>query len=188
MIIELLQMFWIFFKVGLFTIGGGLAAIPLIQTEVINRGWLTQAEFADMIAVSESTPGPIGVNVATYVGYSQLGPIGSIIATMGIVMPSLIIIMLIARFILKFKENKYIEGVFVGLRPAVTGLILGAAASISFIAMFRYDMFLETGSIMDLINIPAFIMFGVFMFLTNKWKHHPIYYIVLAGIVGMIVF
>ena len=92
---EYLILFWVFFKVGLFTVGGGLAAIPLLQAEILTRGWLTTLQFADMIAVSESTPGPIGINVATYVGYSQYGVLGSIIATIGLVTPSIIIIMLI---------------------------------------------------------------------------------------------
>jgi chromate transporter len=185
---ELLYMFWIFFKVGLFTVGGGLAAIPLLQVEVLNEGWLTKAEFADMIAVSESTPGPIGVNIATYVGYSQFGPLGSIVATLGIVMPSVIIIILIAHFVKRFRDHHIVEGIFTGLRPAVTGLILGAAAVIATIALFNYDTYLVTSKLIDLFNIPALIMFVGFMVLTKFTKFHPIYYIVLAGIIGIFVF
>jgi chromate transporter len=185
---ELLFLFWIFFKVGLFTVGGGLAAIPLIQAEVISREWLTQLQFADMIAVSESTPGPIGVNIATYVGYSQFGAIGSVVATIGIVMPSVIIIILIAKLVKRFRDHHIVEGIFTGLRPAVTGLILGAAASISLIALFNKDLYDSTGKVIDFINLPAVIMFFVFLFMTNKWKHHPIYYIVIAGIIGIFIF
>lgn len=185
---ELLYLFWIFFKVGLFTVGGGLAAIPLIQSEVISRGWLSQADFADMIAVSESTPGPIGVNIATYVGYSMYGPVGSVIATLGIVLPSVIIIILIATLVKRYRDHHIVEGIFEGLRPAVTGLILGAAASISWIALFHPEALQSRTSLLDIINIPAFIMFFIFLFLTNKWKHHPIYYIVAAGVIGVFVF
>ncbi len=183
-----IKLFLIFFKVGLFTIGGGLAAIPLLQDEILMREWLTVEQFADMIAVSESTPGPIGVNIATYVGYSQYGILGSIIATIGLVMPSVIIIMLIARFVLHYRDNKIVNGVFVGLRPAVTGLILAAATSIALISLVDIELFESTNKLIDLFNWKAILMFGVFMFATNKWKHHPIFYIVIAGVLGIFIF
>lgn len=183
-----LLLFWVFFKVGLFTIGGGLAAIPLLQEEVLAREWLTLNQFADMIAVSESTPGPIGVNVATYVGYSQLGPLGSIVATTGMVLPSVIIIMLVVRFVLHYRESQLVEGIFYGLRPAVTGLILAAATSIALISLVDIDLFKTSGNVLDLFNLKAILLFGVFFYSTNKWKHHPIFYIVIAGVVGIFIF
>ena len=186
--IELVKLFFIFFKVGLFTIGGGLAAIPLLQEEVLTREWLTIVQFADMIAVSESTPGPIGVNVATYVGYSQYGILGSIIATIGLVTPSVIIIMLIAKFVLHYRDNKYVDGVFIGLRPAVTGLILAAATTIALISLVDIDLYKQTNMLVDLFNIKAIILFVLFFVATNKWKHHPIFYIVIAGVVGIFIF
>jgi len=185
---EYLYLYWIFFKVGLFTIGGGLAAIPLLQDEVIKRAWLTNLQFADMIAVSESTPGPIGVNVATYVGYSQYGILGSIIATIGLVTPSVIIIILIAKFVMHYRDHKVVDGVFYGLRPAVTGLILAAASSIAVISLIDIDLFKSTNNIIDLFNFKALAMFAVFLYATNKWKHHPIFYIALAGVIGIIIF
>ncbi len=185
---EYIYLFLIFFKVGIFTIGGGLAAIPLLQEEVLTRGWLTNLQFADMIAVSESTPGPIGVNIATYVGYSQYGILGSIIATLGLVTPSIIIIMLIAKFVMHYRDNKYVNGVFVGLRPAVTGLILAAATSIALISLVDIDLFNQTDKLIDLFNFKAIAMFFVFFILTNKWKHHPIYYIAIAGVIGILIF
>lgn len=185
---ELLSIYWIFFKVGLFTIGGGLAALPLLQNEALTRGWVTKAQFTDMIAVSQSTPGPIGINMATYVGFNQIGIIGSIVATLGMVTPSIIIICLIAKFLSHFNENKLVQGVFVGLRPAVTGLIGAAAFSIALIAMFNVDLFNSTGRIVDLFNLKALVLFGAFMYATNKWKHHPIFYIVIAGVVGLFIF
>jgi chromate transporter len=188
MILEFLKLYWIFFKVGLFAIGGGLAAIPLIQDEVVARGWLTTAQFTDMIAVSESTPGPIGVNVATYVGFSQYGILGSLIATFGIVTPSVIIIMIVAKFIMKYRDNKYVDGMFKGIRPAVTGLILSAAVTIALISLFDLTKFAETDLLLDLFNFKAIIMFAVFFFVSNKWKHHPIFYITAAGIIGILIF
>jgi len=188
MIIEYIKLYFIFFKVGLFTIGGGLAAIPLLQDEILNRGWLTVAQFADMIAVSESTPGPIGANVATYVGYSQFGILGSIVATIGLVTPSVIIIMLIAKYVMHYRDNKYVNGVFVGLRPAVTGLILAAAYSIAVISLVDVDLFNTSGNFLDLFKWQAIVLFVVFMVATNKMKHHPIFYIVIAGVIGIVIF
>lgn len=186
--IELFKIYWIFFKVGLFTIGGGLAALPLLQNEAITRGWVNKAQFADMIAVSQSTPGPIGINMATYVGFNQMAIVGSVVATLGMVTPSIIIICIIAKFLRHFNENKLVQGVFVGLRPAVTGLIAAAAFSIALISMFNIDLFKSTGSLIDLFNLKALILFGIFMYATNKWKYHPIYYIGMAGLVGLFIF
>lgn len=121
--IELIKIYIVFFRVGLFTIGGGLAALPLLQNEALARKWVTNSEFADMIAVSQSTPGPIGVNMATYVGFNQLGIMGSIIATFGMVSPSIIIICIIAKFLKHFSENNIVKGMFLGIKPAVVGLI-----------------------------------------------------------------
>lgn len=187
-VLEYVKLYFIFFKVGLFTIGGGLAAIPLLQEEVLARDWLSLSKFSDMIAVSESTPGPIGANVATYVGYSQMGIVGSIIATLGLVTPSVIIIILIAKFVLHFRENKVVDSVFIGLRPAVTGLILSAAFSVALITLVDIDLFKETSSLTDLFNIKAIIMFIVFYYAIYKWKKHPIYYILAAGLIGMVIF
>lgn len=187
-IMEYVSLYLIFFKVGLFTVGGGLAAIPLLQEEVLNRGWLTLDKFADMIAVSESTPGPIGANVATYVGYSQHGILGSVIATIGLVTPSVIIIILIAKYVLHYRDNKYVDGVFFGLRPAVTGLILAAASGIALVSLVDIDLFQSTQSVFDLFNLKAIGMFFVFFYATNKWKHNPIFYIVIAGVIGVFIF
>lgn len=185
---DLLILFVTFFKVGLFTVGGGLAAIPLIQAEVVVRGWLTTAEFTNMIAISQSTPGPIGVNVATFVGYSQFGPIGSVVATLGIVAPSVIIIIIVSNFLNKFRQNKYVQGVFVGIRPAVTALILVAAYIIAKGSLVNIELFKTTNKFMDFINIGGIIMFAAFFYASNKWKHHPIFYILIAGIIGLFVF
>ncbi|WP_432663026.1 chromate transporter [Wukongibacter baidiensis] len=185
---ELLRIYWIFFKVGLFTIGGGLAALPLLQNEAITRGWVTEAQFADMIAVSQSTPGPIGINMATYAGFNEMGIMGSVVATIGMVTPSIIIICIIAKFLVHFNENKLVQGVFVGLRPAVTGLIGAAAFSIALISIFNLELFKSTSRIVDLFNFKALIMFGIFMYATNKWKYHPIFYIVTAGLIGLFIF
>ena len=117
----LLQMFVEFFKVGLFSIGGGLATIPFLQDMGARTGWFTSAELANMIAVSESTPGPMGVNMASYVGFELGGPLGCAVATIGLIAPSIIVILIIACFLQKFRQSRAVEGVFYGLRPASTG-------------------------------------------------------------------
>lgn len=190
MIMELLELYFTFFKVGLFSIGGGLAAIPLIQDLVVDQDLITQTQFTDMIAVSESTPGPIGVNVATYVGYTMenYGIIGSIVATLGIVTPSVIIIILIAKFVMHYRDNKYVDAAFKGIRPAVTGLILTAATTVALASIFNAEAYKLTKDVLDFFQWKALILFVVFFYASNKWKHHPIWYISLAGIIGVFIF
>ncbi len=125
----LLHLFAIFFKIGLFTIGGGLATLPLLQQEMLSRGWLTQAEFIDMIAISQSTPGPIGVNLATFVGFRLASYSGAVIATCALSAPSVIIIVLIARFLRDYAHLPFVEGALSGLRPTAVGLIAAATYS-----------------------------------------------------------
>ena len=122
----LLRLFWEFFKTGLFSVGGGLATLPFIYNISDKTSWFTHQQIADMIAVAESTPGPIGINTATYVGYTTAGVIGALIATLGIIMPDIIVILIIARFLQKFRDSQAVQDVFYGLRPASTALIAAA--------------------------------------------------------------
>lgn len=117
----LLRLFWEFFKIGLFAVGGGMATIPFLYDLSDRTGWFTYTQLADMIAISESTPGPIGVNMATYVGYEMSGVLGSISTTLGFVAPSIIIIVIVSIFLQKFRDNRYVESAFYGLRPASSG-------------------------------------------------------------------
>jgi len=132
----LLQLFWIFFKIGLFTFGGGYAMIPLFRSELIGAGLLTEEALIDFIAVSESTPGPFAVNIATFVGTLNGGILGAIFATVGVVLPSFIIILLIARFSSRLLESRWFKMAFVGLRPAVAGLVLAVAFSLGAVRIF----------------------------------------------------
>ena len=125
-----LQLFYEFFKTGLFAVGGGLATLPFLNEICQKYDWFTEQMLADMIAISESTPGPIGINMATYAGYQAAGVLGSVVATCSLVAPSIIIIVLIARFLSKFNEHPLVKSAFSGLRPAVTGLIAAAAVSV----------------------------------------------------------
>ena len=131
----LLRLFWEFFKIGLFAVGGGMATIPFLYDLSDRTGWFTYTQLADMIAISESTPGPIGVNMSTYVGYEMAGIAGSIFTTLGFVAPSIIIIVIVSIFLQKFRDNRYVESAFYGLRPASSGLIASAALSVAIVAL-----------------------------------------------------
>ena len=130
-----LQLFWEFCKVGLFSVGGGLATIPFLSDLGSRTGWFTAGDLADMIAVSESTPGPLGVNTATYVGFHYGGLLGGVVATLGLIFPSIVIILVISKFLQRFRTSRGVEGVFYGLRPASTGLIAAALAEVVSIAL-----------------------------------------------------
>ena len=170
-----IQLLISFFKIGLFGFGGGYAILSLIQHEIEIHGWMTPSEFTDVIAISQMTPGPIGINSATYVGYTASGTIlGSIVATFAIVLPSFIIMITLVRFFFYLRGNKYMEYAFLGLRPVVIGLI-GAAA----VVLMTDENF---------IDYISFIIFGAVFILSLRGKIHPIYLIVMAGIAGFIIY
>lgn len=194
-----LYLFLEFFKIGLFSVGGGLATIPFLKqlAENVGYGWFTVDQLSDMIAVSESTPGPIGVNMATYAGYNAgveingilTGFLGGIVATLGIVCPAIIVICIISKFMQKFKDNKYVNYAFYGIRPAVSGLITGAMASVFVSAVF-YTVEAENfmGFNITGVNIPAVVTFAVLTFLCAKFKKlHPIVFIGIGAVVGIAV-
>lgn len=185
------KLFYTFFKIGLFTIGGGYAMLPLIQEEVINNGWLPKEEIVNFIAVSESTPGPFAVNISTYVGsvlggeFGILGSLfGSFCATLGVVLPSFIIILIVARFYEKFKTNKIVAGCMTGLKPAVVGLIGGAILSI-FLTVFLP----EGNTLLEILKTAqtyvSLAIFAVCAVLAFK-KVHPIIIICLSAVAGIV--
>ncbi len=180
-----LLLFFEFFKTGLFAVGGGLATLPFLINLTYKYDWFNQSMLADMIAVSESTPGPMGVNISTYAGFTSGGVIGGIIATLGLITPSIIIIIIIAKFLDKFKTNKSVEAVFQGLRPASVGLIAVAAFEVIKIALLNINKFLETNNIVDLINIKSCILFLIMFYTIMKYKKHPIVYIGIAAVIGI---
>ena len=135
----LLQLFWEFFKTGLFAVGGGMATLPFLYDISERTGWFTQEKLADMIAVSESTPGPIGVNMATYVGFETAGIAGAVIATLGLICPSVIIILLIARVLQQFRSNRTVDAIFYGLRPCSIALIAAAGLLVARITFLNID-------------------------------------------------
>ena len=182
-----LQLFYEFFKTGLFAVGGGLATLPFLYDMADRTGWFTRTQLADMLAVSESTPGPIGVNMATYVGYVTRGIPGAIVSTLGLVTPSVIVILVIAAFLKAFRHNRYVEAAFYGLRPASSGLIASAALSVVIVALLAEDWSLA--ALPGCIRWPA-VALAVFLFIvtnlkkTRKW--HPIVFLGFSAVVGIV--
>ena len=187
----LLTLFFEFFKTGLFAVGGGMATLPfLYDMSARHPDWFTTAQLADMIAVSESTPGPIGVNMATYVGFHTAGILGGLVATLGLVAPSVIIILIIARVLKQFRENKYVDAAFYGLRPCSVGLIAAAGLLVVKIALFDFDAYALSGEIADLFKLKALILAAVLLVLTRAVKAtkklHPIVFILGSAVVGVL--
>lgn len=181
----LLELFIRFFSVGLFAVGGGLATIPFLREMSIETGWFTQAELLNLIAVSESTPGAIGVNMATYVGVHIKGIIGGVVATIGLVTPAIIVIILIAGFLVKFKENKYVKYVFYGLRPASTALIAAAGVEVAKISLLNLNN-QDISGVLGYLNYKSVILSIILYFLIKKYKKHPAVYIALSAVIGII--
>ena len=197
-----LRLFYEFFKTGLFAVGGGMATIPFLYNMADATGWFTRMDVDNMIAVGESTPGPIGVNMATYVGYltgmSEGGLpfalLGAVVATLGLITPSIIIILIIASFLKSFRNNRYVESTFYGLRPASTGLIAAAGLSVAMANLF----YMESAAISKwsdifnpaLVNWKAWALAAVLWVLTNRVKQtkklHPIMFILAAAVVGVV--
>lgn len=187
-----LRLFWEFFKTGLFSVGGGLATLPFIYDISDRTGWFTYQQIADMIAISESTPGPIGVNTATYVGYITGGIPGALIATLGLVTPAIIIILIIATCLKKFRENRFVDSAFYGLRPASTGLIAAAGYSVVLLALVDKAAFDISGRILDLFSWKGIALALIIWLLTNVVKKtkdmHPIVFIAASAVVGILLF
>ncbi len=183
-----LRLFYEFFKAGLFAVGGGLATLPFLQAIAVKTGWYTSAQLADMLAVAESTPGPLGVNTATYVGFTTAGIPGAVIATLGLVTPSIIVILIIAQILQKFRHNRYVESAFYGLRPASSGLIAAAGISVLPLALLNSGT-ISAGILSDIkwqavILAAALVVFTNWVKLTKKW--HPIVFVGISAVVGIV--
>lgn len=180
-----LQLFYEFFKTGLFAVGGGLATLPFLEDISLRTGWFTSAQLADMLAISESTPGPIGVNMATYVGFETAGILGSLCATVGLVMPSVILIILVSKVLEKFRTNTYVEAAFYGLRPASVAMVASAGIGVAMTTLLNL-----TASGFAVLRWRELVLAAVILVLTNfvpkVKKFHPIVFIALAAAVGII--
>ena len=183
-----LQLFFEFFKAGLFAIGGGLATIPFLTDIGQRTGWFTSGELANMIAISESTPGPMGVNMATYVGFHTGGIAGGVIATLGLVCPSILVILVIAGFLKKFRESRGVDAVFYGIRPASTALIAAALAEVCSIALLNLSAF-QTGGAAALFQwkgIALAVVIFVCLQVKPLKKLHPIVFIAASAVIGAV--
>ncbi|MBR2123019.1 MAG: chromate transporter [Lachnospiraceae bacterium] len=186
MIRTLLQLIFEFAKTGLFSVGGGLATLPFLYEMSDKTGWFTHADIADMIAISESTPGAIGINMSTYAGYKTAGVAGGILASLALAAPSFVIILIIAKFLEKFRNNRYVEGAFYGLRPASIAMITAACINVAKVAVIDLDLFRTTGLFSDLIIWKALVL-GVCLFLALKYtKLSPVILIAVSAVVGII--
>ena len=188
----LLRLFYEFFKVGLFAIGGGMATFPFLTDLAAKTGWYTQAQLVDMVAIAESTPGPIGVNTATYVGFTVAGIPGALTATIGLITPSVIIILIIARVLARFRDSKLVQNVFYGLRPASTGLIAAAGFSVVLLALTGAQVDSVRGLLhwQGSIHWPGILLAAVLLMLTRRVKQtknlHPVVFIALSAVVGIV--
>jgi chromate transporter len=189
-----LKLFWEFLKIGMFSVGGGMATLPFLYDLGEKTGWFSSAQVADMLAVSESTPGPIGINMATYVGYTVGGPLGSVLASVGIILPGIALVLIITAMLEKFRNNRYVEGAFYGLRPASVALITAAGLLVAKIT-FLDEALLEaysggvSGGLLDLISWKAVILAAALLVLTRWWgptkKLHPVFFIALSAVIGI---
>ena len=185
-----LRLFWEFFKVGLFSVGGGLATLPFLYSLGAKTCWFSTADVANMLAVSESTPGPIGVNMATYAGFDCGGVLGGVVATLGLVTPSVIVIVLIAMALQAFRTNKYVDAAFYTLHPASTGLIAAAGWSVFALVLVNLDAYRASYQQADLLQWKNLLLFAVIWVLTNLVKPlkklHPVVFLALAAVVGIV--
>lgn len=181
-----LELFWSFFQVGLFSIGGGYAALPLIREQIVEKhGWLSMMAFADVVTIAEMTPGPIAINAATFVGTQVGGVAGSLVATLGCVLPSCVIVLLLAWLYRKYRSLTLMQGILSGLRPGVVGLIGAAGASIFALALWNGTLFSFSFSALEPVSI---FLFAAALFALRKWNVNPIFAIFGAGAAGAVLF
>ncbi|MCL1817337.1 MAG: chromate transporter [Spirochaetaceae bacterium] len=189
------QLVWSFFKIGLFSFGGGYAMVPMMQGEIAAHGWLAAREFADIVAISQMTPGPIAVNAATYIGYRVAGVWGSAAATLGVSLPSFLLVILVTHFLQKFKESLTVSSVLAGIRPATLGLVSAAViffSRMSFLTPSRHwnGLGILPGQILRLgfvdLRIPGLIIFLIILIETKLFKLKPIPAVLLSAALGMI--
>ena len=182
-----IQLFWEFFKTGLFAVGGGLATLPFLYDMGARTGWFTAQQVADMLAVSESTPGPIGINMATYTGYTAAGPLGSACAVVGLVTPSVIIILIVAAFLKAFNDNRYVKGAFYGIRPASTALIASAGLTVAAGALLVPDGWQGLSRFWTAVEWKAVVLAAIIVFLSRKFKKvHPAVFILGSAVIGAV--
>lgn len=182
----LLRLMFEFIKTGLFSVGGGLATLPFLYEMSDATGWFSHADIADMIAISESTPGAIGINMSTYAGFKTAGVLGGILASFALALPSVIIILIIARFLNRFRNNPLVEGAFYGLRPASIAMITAAGLNVARVALVNLTAYAQTGSLGDLFVWKALALAALIFIGMRKLKWSPLIFIGLSAVVGVV--
>ncbi len=181
-----LQLFWSFFQIGLFSIGGGYAAMPLIQAQVVEQHtWLTMNQFGDIVTIAEMTPGPIALNAATFVGIQVAGIPGALVATLGCMVPSCIIVMLLAYVYYRFRGLNMVQGILAGLRPAIVAMIASAGINLLLLAVFGQQTLPQNIRSVDLVAVSLFL---AGFFVLRKWKTNPIYVMLGCGAAGLLLY
>lgn len=184
-----LQLFWSFFQIGLFSIGGGYAAMPLIQHQVVElHPWMTMTEFSDLLTISQMTPGPIAINAATFVGTRVAGIPGALAATIGCVLPSCVVVLALAVLYARYRRLALIQGVLSGLRPAVVALITASGLSIVYLTFFGTEVLPALASLLSRTDILAVLLFVVALFLLRKFRLNPIWVMLGTGAAGLILY
>lgn len=187
-------LFWTFFKIGLFSFGGGYAMIPLIQKEILHHNWLTAKEYADIIAISQMTPGPLAVNAATYVGAKTAGILGASSATLGVSLPSFILIVIIAHFFIQFKENAVVEAILKGIRPVTIGMVASAVIFLAGTSIFKSGISFDSlnymlkghiSNLFNIIDVWSVVVFFVILISSAKFKIHPIIAVLVSAALGI---
>lgn len=181
-----LRLIYEFAKIGIFAVGGGLATLPFLYDLSDSTGWFDASQIIDMVAVSESTPGPLGVNMSTYAGFLSGGFIGGLSATLGLILPSVVIIIIIAKCLDKFKDSKTVKDIFKGLRPASIALIATAGIAVIKESLIDINAFKVSGAVTDLFNFKGIILGIIIYFCLIKFKKHPIFYIAASAVIGII--
>ncbi len=184
----LFELFATFFKIGLFTFGGGYAMIPMITDEVVSKGWATAELLTDFIAIAESTPGTFAINTATFIGMELHGIVGAIVGTLGVMLPSFIIILIIAKFFGKFSDNKYVKAFLWGVRPVVVGLIVSATYSIARTHIMMNEDFATVKEFFLAVDWKAIGIFALVFIVSRLKKMHPIWLICIAGAAGALLY
>lgn len=182
----LLRLMLEFAKTGLFSVGGGLATLPFLYEMSDRTGWFSHSDIADMIAISESTPGAIGINMSTYAGFRTAGVPGGILASLALALPSVIIILIIAHFLEKFRSNPLVEGAFYGLRPASIAMITAAGLNVAKVALVNIEAWHASGAIGDLFVWKTIILGAAIFIAQRKLKWHPVIFIAISAAVGII--
>ena len=181
-----LRLIFEFAKTGLFSVGGGLATLPFLYEMSDKTGWFSHADIADMIAISESTPGPIGINMATYAGFKTAGVPGGIFASLGIALPSVVIFLSIAKFLKHYRNNRFVNGAFYGLRPASIAMITAAGLNVAKVALINLPAFQTSGSVGELFLWKACVLAVLLFIAQRKLKWNPVIFIAISAVVGIV--